>query len=260
MIDVAGKFFLFHRKFLLLALLKRNLNAKYRGSILGFFWTLLVPMAQVVIFYYLFKVILKIETPNYLAFMVVGLIPWYFFSSTMTESMEALVSSRSLITHVAVPLQAFPAASVFGNIVGFVAALPILLGALFLDGVSLTWNALWIFPLCLILFFYVYGLAFILSTLFVVLRDLKHMFSLFLQLWLYATPILYPVSMVPERFEWILKLNPLSGYFISMRNVLVEGQVPELFWVMHFSVWTLATLVFAIAICNFYSYRLVERL
>lgn len=260
MILALQNFFLYYRKFLLLNLLIRNMKVKYRGSLFGYFWTLLVPFVQVVIFYYLYQVILKIPVPNYLAFVVSGLLPWYFLSSTITESLEALVAGEELITQVPVPIQSFPAATVLVNILNFVVSFPILIGVLWFSGVPLTWNVLWFLPLCGILFLFTYGLAFLLASLFVVLRDLRYILSLALQVWFYATPILYPVHMIPEKFRWILDLNPVAGFFVNARLTLIDGQPLNWMWVGHLSCWALVTLTLAIVICQRYSYKLVEKL
>jgi lipopolysaccharide transport system permease protein len=253
-------FFCLRRKYLMLNLLLRNMKVKYRGSILGYFWTLLVPFFQVIIFYYLYQVVLKVPVPNYLVYMVSGMLPWYFFSATVNESFEALVAGQELLTQVPVPLQAFPASSVMVNIFNFVVSLPILFCILIFKGPGITPLALWLIPLLFLFFLFTYSLSFLLASTFVVLRDLKYVLSLILQVWLYATPILYPVEMVPAQFKWVLQLNPLSGFFLNLRNVLVYQIDLDLNWLSHLASWTIVTTTIAVFVCKRYAFKLVEKL
>src|ERR1700733_6872697 len=113
------EFFCLHRKNLLLNLVQRNFKVKFKGSALGYFWTLVIPLSQVSVFYFVYQVILKVPVPNYFAFIVTGILPWVFFSTTINESLESLVSGQNLLTHLPMPLQAFPAATVMTNFLSF---------------------------------------------------------------------------------------------------------------------------------------------
>src|SRR3954469_25912945 len=118
------EFFCLHRRNLLLTLVLRNFKVKYKGSVFGYLWTLVIPLSQVLVFYFVYQVILKVPVPNYLAFIVTGILPWVFFASTASESLESLVSGQNLLSHMPMPAQAFPAASVTTNFISFLLSWP----------------------------------------------------------------------------------------------------------------------------------------
>ncbi len=254
------QFLCLHRRNLLFHFVFRNLKVKYRGSFFGYFWTLLIPLFQILVFYFVYQVIMKVPVPNYLAFLVTGILPWIFFASTVTESFESLVSGQQLLSQVPVPIQAFPAASVVTNFVNFLLSLPVMLGVVLFSGIAPSWPIILMIPLCMGLFLLTYCLAFIFASLFVLFRDLKHLFSIVVQLWLYATPVLYSADMIPQSFRWMLFANPLCPFFICLRKILLDGTWPptELLWI--FSGWLLFFYVLAELIRQKLGPRLVEYL
>lgn len=223
----------------------RNFKVKYRGSVFGYFWTLLIPLSQVLVFYFVYQIVLKVPVPNYLAFIVVGILPWVFFSSTVNEGFDMLVAGQNLLTHIPMPIQGFSAAAVMTNFASFLIAVPIILGVILISGLSLSLNSLWFFPLAAILFLFTYSLSFIFACFFVLFRDLKYLFSIAVQVWLYFTPILYPAEMIPEQFRWALYANPLSGFFVNIQRILLEGKGMD--WAMagSFLGWSILLALFA---------------
>lgn len=260
MTKVMAEFFCLHRLNLLLNLVSRNFKVKYRGSVLGYLWTLAIPFFQVLVFYFVYQMVLKIPVPNYLAFIVTGILPWVFFATTVNESLESLVSGQDLLTQLPMPLQAFPAASVATNFLSLILSTPIILGVLIWSGISLDWKMLLFFPLSAVFFIFTYALSFILASLFVLFRDVKYIVSILIQLWMYMTPILFSADMVPEGFRWTLIANPLSSYFVAIRDVLIHSRLPDPASLTVFFIWTVG--IFAVA--NFLRFtigpRLVEKL
>lgn len=259
-INSLNEFFCLHRKNLLFNFVVRNLKVKYRGSILGFFWTLLIPFAQILVFYFVYKVVMRVPVHDYLLFIVSGILPWVFFSATLNESFESLVGGQGLLTQVPVPIQAFPASAVVSNFINFMLSIPALMAVLAFSGADVSWRALLFLPLSVLLFFFTYSLAFILASLFVIFRDLRHIFGIVLQLWMYCTPILYPVDMIPEKLRWTLYVNPLSGYFVAIRDVLVYNRLPDLNFLWIFAVWIIVLIMIAEYIRVKVGPKLVERL
>lgn len=260
MVTSVAELFCLHRKNLLLNLVQRNFKVRFKGSALGYLWTLVIPASQVLVFYFVYQVVLKVPVPNYLAFAIVGILPWVFFSSTVNESLESLVSGHGLLTHMPMPLQAFPAASAFTNFLSFLVSWPILTGVLFLSGIQAQSIMLLAAPLSLLFFIFTYSLSFILAALYVLFRDLKYIFSIVLQLWMYFTPILYPAKMIPEKFRWTLYANPIAGYFVNLRDILLDGKMPDYTLLASFMLWTLVTTVIADILLRRVGPNLVEKL
>ncbi|RYZ82643.1 MAG: ABC transporter permease [Proteobacteria bacterium] len=215
------------KKFLIYNMVGRNLKVKYRRSVLGVFWTLLSPLSLVGIYYFAFKVVMKVETPHYLAYLVSGILPWAFFSQTVVEGMESISQNSALISKIPVPLQAFPLIAVVTNLVTLLLAVPIMLGVSLLSGAPVGPSLILLPVILMTIALTCYGVAMILGLLYVFLQDLKHITSLVMQLWFYATPVLYHVEMVPEKYRWAIYLNPVGTAFVSIHQILSEGIWPS---------------------------------
>ncbi|MBU6374543.1 MAG: ABC transporter permease [Bdellovibrionales bacterium] len=244
------------KKFLVYNMVSRNLKIKYRRSVLGIFWTLLNPLALATIYYFVFKVVMNVQLPNYLPFILSGVLPWAFFSQSVSESTESFVANAGLLTKVPVPIQVFPYVGVLTNFVTLVLATPIILVAAWLHQTPIT-AAYFLFPFYgLALFAMAYSASIVLAISFVYFRDLKHLVGLILQIWFYASPIVYREQMIPEKYRWILFFNPLGQIFEGIHSVLLDGQAP--------SVWSLATVCFWVfvflAVALFFQKRLCREL
>lgn len=209
------------RKFLVFNLVDRNLKIKYRRSFFGFFWTILAPLAISAIYYFVFKVVMHVERPHYLVFILSGVLPWSFFTQTITESTESIVANQGLISKIPIPIHVFPYVVSITNFSTLFLALPVIFGLSLLSGVPLGLHMLWIFFFfgCLLLLSYAFGA--VLAVFFVYMRDLKHAIGLILQIWFYGTPIIYDSSMIPEKYNWILFLNPVGSIFEGIHQSML---------------------------------------
>jgi ABC-type polysaccharide/polyol phosphate export permease len=216
---------LFRYRALIETLVARDLKARYRGSVLGFFWSFVNPLLLLLIYTFVFtKVMVGIHSPDmepYALFMFCGILPWTWFSSSLLESSNTLIAGGNLIKKVLFPAEVLPLVTVLANMVHFFLGLPILV--LFLiyyqrpvDPVELLW-----FPvIVLIQLVFTTGLALLLSALTVHFRDLKDLLGNLLTLWFFATPIIYPMLEAPADLRWWLNLNPLTHLMISYQEVL----------------------------------------
>ena len=209
------------KKFLVFNLVSRDLKIKYRRSFFGFFWTILHPLALSGMFYVIFKVIFKANIPHYVPFILSGVIPWTFFSASVIEGTEVLRANAPLLTKVPIPPQVFPIVVCSGNFITFLLSLPVLIGFSFMSGVPFQTSALYLPVLCINLFICAHSFALILSVLYVYFRDLKHAIGLLMQLLFYATPIVYQVEMIPEKFKGFLYLNPIGNLFANFHRVFI---------------------------------------
>ncbi|RYZ75673.1 MAG: ABC transporter permease [Proteobacteria bacterium] len=236
------------KKFLVYNMVGRNLKIKYRRSVLGILWTLLSPLSLVGIYYFVFKTILKVESPNYLAYLVSGILPWAFFSQTILEGMESISGNSGLVSKIPVPLQVFPLVGMLTNLVTLIFALPIMITVSVSSGILLG-------PSLLLLPVYICGVALIsytfalsLGLMFVYFQDLKHITGLAIQLWFYATPVLYHSTMIPAKYGWILYANPVATAFIAIHQILTEGTWPPISLLFATFIWTVISLIGAITV------------
>lgn len=233
------------KKFLVFNMVSRNIKIKYRRSVLGILWTLVSPMAQAAILYFVFKVVLKIQIPHYLAFILSGVLPWAFFSQTLSEGADSLVGSVSLITKVPVPVQIFPYVGAMTNLVTLIFALPILIASALLSDVALGPSVVLILPYFAALFLMVYGMSLILGILQVYFRDLRHLITIVIQIWFYGTPVIYDASMIPAKYKWVIYANPIGSAFMGLHTIFGQGKWPSLTGSCVFMGWTVATLTVA---------------
>lgn len=248
------------KKFLVFNLVSRNIKIKYRRSILGLFWTLLTPMAMAAVYYFLFKVILKVQIPHYLIFILSGMIPWAFFSQTVMEGMESLVSSWGLISKVPIPIQVFPLVGSATNFITFIFSIPIMILAAVFSQVPLGLCMLMLFYYGFLLFLLAYGVSLILAVAYVSFRDLKHITGILIQVWFYGTPVIYDEAMIPAKFHWVLYLNPVGLIFVDLHQVLARGQWPDPNHLIVSGLWVAAIMGGTMIVLKYLSFELVERI
>jgi ABC-type polysaccharide/polyol phosphate export permease len=217
---------LFRYRLLIQSLVGRDLKARYRGSILGFFWSFINPLLLLLIYTVVFTVILPgRRSPNiepYFLFFFCGILPWSFFSSTLLESSGVLIAGGNLIKKVLFPAEVLPVVTVVSNLVHFLLGLPILLAFLLFEG-KLGVQAL-LLPLPLLVqLVLTLGLALFISALTVHFRDLQNILGHVLHLWFFGSPILYLYSDVQGSLRHLLRLNPMSHILVSYQQILFFG-------------------------------------
>lgn len=252
--------FCIQRKYLVLNMVSRNLKIKYRRSLFGFLWTLLIPLSQALVYYSVFNVILKVQMPNYLVLILCGVLPWTFLSQTVLEGIDALVSNSAILTKVPVPLQLFSLTGSLTNLFTLALSTPVILGSMILSGVEINPSILFLPYLWACLFMIAYGFALALGIIFIYLRDLKHIFGIVIQLWFYGTPVLYHEKMIPEEYRWILSLNPVGELFVGIHQICFESRVPSITQFLAPLIWSLIALLLAVVSLKFLSKRAVESL
>ncbi len=216
---------LFRFRGLIQTLVVRDLKARYRGSVLGFFWSFFNPLMLLLIYTFVFtKVMVGIhpaEMEPYALFMFCGILPWTWFSSSLLESSNTLIAGGNLIKKVLFPAEVLPIVTVLANMVHFFLGLPILAAFVIyyqrpVDPLELLW-----FPvIVLVQLILTTGLALFLSALTVHFRDVKDLLGNLLTLWFFSTPIIYPMLTAPEDLRWWLNLNPMTHLMISYQEVL----------------------------------------
>lgn len=248
------------RKYLVYNLVSRNLKIKYRYSIFGFLWTLIVPLSQALVFYTVFNLILKVQVPNYLVLILSGILPWAFFSQTIFEGMDSIVANSSIITKVPVPLQVFPYTGALTNLTTLVLSTPVVLGTMIWSEMPIKLSLLWLPFFWGNLFIIAFGFSVTLGLLFIYFRDIKHILGILIQLWFYGTPVLYNEAMIPPELRWLLALNPVGELFVGIHQVCYQGQSPSSEQILFPLVWSMGAFVAAIFSLKFLTRRAVESL
>jgi lipopolysaccharide transport system permease protein len=213
---------------LLWSLTLRELKARYRGSVLGFFWTFLNPTLLMLVYALVFSVYMRQRIQHYPYFMFVGLLPWVWFSTSIGAGASTISDRRDLLTKVRFPAQVLPATVVLTTLCNFLLSVPLVVGLGLAYGVYPSVHAV-AFPLVVaVQLLFTLALAYIISALNVFFRDLQHIIGNFLTLWFFVTPVLYQPSTIPERFRTLaVWLNPMAILVTSYQAVFYEHRWPN---------------------------------
>lgn len=200
----------------------RDLKVRYKQTILGAMWVILQPLLMTLVFMIFLGMIVRVPTPNvpYPLFLYAALLPWTYFSNAVASSSYSLVASAHMITKVYFPRLLVPAATVAVRLSDFLIAFVILVGLIVYYGVHPTWSLLLLPVLVAHLTLLAMAVGLSLSAMNVKYRDIGTMIPVLLQLWMFVSPIIYPSTMVPQRWRWLYDLNPLAGIIENFRACL----------------------------------------
>ncbi|MGH7490313.1 MAG: ABC transporter permease, partial [bacterium] len=198
--------------------------------VLGIAWALLQPVALVSIYTMVFARVARMPSDGkpYSLFAFTALLPWLCFSSSVTTATNGLVSHSHLVTKVYFPRELLPLTYVVAALFDFLIASVLLAGMLLRHGVSLSWNVLYVVPILITLVLFACAMALFLSATQVYFRDIGMAMPLLLQVWMFATPVVYPLSVVPDRLRPLYDLNPLVGITDGFRRAVLGGEAPDL--------------------------------
>lgn len=212
----------------------RTIKVRYQQSILGGLWAIIQPSASVLIFTLIFTIFVPVNTGDvpYLLFSYVAMAPWTFFSSSVSDMTESIVNNMNLVTKVYFPRETLPISSLLARLFDFIIAYSIVFVLLLyynLKASSLTWIFLPAIVITQILLSL--GLGLFGAALNVFFRDMRHIFTLGLQIWFYASPIIYPTTLVPDRFKSLYFLNPMAGIVQAYRTVILQHGTPDKYFI-----------------------------
>src|SRR6185295_15114214 len=223
---------------LILSLVARDLKARYRGSVLGFFWSFINPLLFLTIYTFVFSVVApsfkKKEIEPYALFMFCGILPWTWFSSSLTEAAGSLISGGNLIKKVLFPAEILPLVSVLANMMHFFLGLPILIGFLvYYQRWPDAWDLVWFPVTVLVQLVFTAALALILAALTVHFRDIRDILANVLTLWFFSTPILYWIKEAPGFSKAVLDVNPMTHVVVSYQEILFfRGPIGHWQWLL----------------------------
>ena len=207
---------------------KKEIRGRYKNSFLGVLWTFLNPLLQLAVYAAIFPLILKTTKEYYVIFVCIGLIPWTFFTTAVSQSAFTIIANGNIIKKVYFPREILPISVVTSAMVNFVISTLIIIAFCFIYGLGLT-KYIVFFPLVMIIQFILQlGIAFILSSATVYFRDLEHFVQIILQVMFYATPIVYGKDDIPQAFSFIIHLNPVAHLINAYRAIFYEQTTPDI--------------------------------
>jgi len=204
-----------------------DLKVKYQSSVLGFAWSLLNPLLMMLVLYFVFSNIFRFDQENFALYLLIGIIVWRFFANGTSMAMGSIVGRPALVTKVYIPRQILVMSSVLSSFISSVLEFAVLIPLLFVLGAKVTPN-IFFFPFVHgIYFLIVYGTSLVLAALFVYFRDLNQIWEVVLQAGFFLSPIVYPVSIIPEAFLDLYMLNPMTVLIETYREFLLYGVTPS---------------------------------
>ena len=235
---------------LLWVLTLRDIKVRYKQTVLGVVWALIQPVMLMVVFSIFFGRLAKIPSDGYPypIFVYAALLPWVFFANAISSSASSVVGSANLISKVYFPRLIIPLASIGAGLIDFAIATLVLLLLMIFYGVGWSVNLLAAPVLVVAVLFTALGIGTFLSALNVAYRDFRYVIPFLIQLWMFATPVVYPASLVPERWQWLLYLNPMAGLIEGFRSAFLGR--PFDFEALGIS-FTVAVIVFLVGVAYF---------
>ena len=213
---------------LVVELVRRELKLRYRGTWLGFFWTLLNPLVMTVVYTLVFSTFMRIGIPKFPTFLLCGLLPWMmWFTEAITLGTNCLVDHAGFLKNAIFPSEILPVVAVGTGMMNYVFSLPVLVLLLLVFGVPLRVTVFALPVVMGVQFLFTLGIVYFTATYNVFFRDLRYIVQHILLAMFFLTPIMYDFSVIPARFQWLLKLNPMTMIIDSYRNIFFYGAWPN---------------------------------
>lgn len=214
---------------MIFSLVRRDLVGKYKKSILGFLWTFVDPLLQLLVYTFVFTTIMPMgDIDKFYLHLFVALIPWGFFASCLTGGCAAIINQQDMVKKIYFPREVLPIAYVTSQFVNMLFSFIVVFVVLFISGVGINPVALLCLPVVMIAhYLFCVGITMLTSAVTVYLRDMQQILSVLSLALMYASPVIYPVSRVPEDIRTIYMLNPMSALIVAYRDILYYRQVPD---------------------------------
>jgi lipopolysaccharide transport system permease protein len=238
---------------LLFILIWRDIKVRYKQTVMGIAWVIVQPLVSMVIFTIIFGKFAKIPSDGlpYPVFAYTALLAWNYFAQALTRSGGSLVNSAGLLTKVYFPRLIIPLAAALAPIVDFLISFLVLIGLMYWYGITPGWSGLLVLPFFIFLaFLTALGVGLWLGPLNVRYRDVNHALPFISQFWMYASPVVYPVSLIPEKWRALYSLNPMAGVIEGFRWILLGKESPSLMTVAISSIVIVALVLGGIVFFN----------
>lgn len=215
---------------MIFSLVRRDLRGRYKGSILGFLWTFINPLFQLLVYTFVFSFLLTNRSiEKYYLFLFVALIPWLFFSTSLSGGASCVRSQKEMVNKIYFPRIVLPISYVTSMLVNMLLSFIVVAVVILISGVGFDLKALAYFPLIVVMeYILALGFAMITSAITVFFRDMEYILGIVTMAWQFLTPIMYPKDIIPEKYLFIYNLNPMTPIIEAYRSILYYKQPPEL--------------------------------
>lgn len=241
-------------------LVRKDLRTRYKGSILGFLWTFVNPLLQLIVYSIVFSVIMRVNVEQFYMYLFVALIPWIFFTTSIQGGATCILASKDLVKKIYFPRLIIPLSTVNAAFMNMLFSMVVVFAVLIFSGRGLS-RYIFLLPVIMILeYCFVLGLAFIFAALNVFFRDIEHILGIVTMAWFYLTPIVYTVDMIPEQYLGLFYLNPMTNIIISYRDILYYKRPPQFETLGSIVLWSIGFIVLGYMIFQKLQKNFVEEL
>jgi lipopolysaccharide transport system permease protein len=208
---------------------KKDIRGKYKASFLGVLWSFINPLLMVAVYAIVFPYIMRVQTPNYLIFLICGVIPWNWFTTVISQGTTCITNNANLIKKVYFPREILPISSVTSGLVNFLISCIIILIFVLAGGLGLSWHLIFLPLIALVQYVITLALIFLLSAFNVYVRDVEYIVMFIINMLFYATPVLYSSDMFSSGwFIWIFRLNPMAHIINAYRDIFYVHEIPQI--------------------------------
>ena len=220
---------LLHYKELVRQLVLKDIKLKYRRSYLGYIWSILNPLLMMMVLVVVFSNLFNHEIPNFSVYLISGQVIFAFLSEATSVSVVSITGNAALLKKTYVPKYIFTLSKVTSSLVNLLFSLVALVLVLIFTKTPVTWHVLWVPVILLQVYIFALGVGLILASTAVFFRDVQYLWSVFISIWMYLSPIIYPVSIIPEEYMWwYTNINPLYMYIQQFRDIVMYGNTLSL--------------------------------
>ncbi len=243
------------------SLVRRDVAMRYRGSVLGYLWTMLNPLLLLAVYNVVFSQIMRaVSLPHYAVFLFVGLLPWLWLSGSLNNGALSIANGGSLITRVYIPPQVLPAVVVASNFAHFLFALPVAVVGAALAGLTPA-AAILALPIAIpAVMVFLYGLSLLVATLAVPYRDVQFLVGNLVMMWFFLTPIVYPLASIPVTWRPLVAANPATALIHPFQSILYERRFPDPAELGIGALWAVAAMVLGVVVFERLRGRLAEEI
>lgn len=252
---------LYNYREMISSLIKRDLRGKYKASALGFLWTFLIPLFQLVIYNFIFSTILRSDIKDFYIFLIAGLFPWNFFSACGTSGASCIVNQENLIKKIYFPRLVLPVSFVTSSFINMLLTFIVVFVVLVFSGHGVNALALAYLPVVMLIEYILsLGLCMLTSALTVYFRDLEYIMGILMMAWIYLTPVFFEMNIVPDKFVAIFNINPMTPVIVAYQQILYYKQIPEMRNLLHATFLGVVVLIIGYLVFDKIQKRFVEEL
>lgn len=209
------------------SLVRRELRGRYKGSVLGFLWTYINPLCQVIVYSIVFSVIFRVNIEKFYLYLIIGMMPWTFFNTCVQGGSTCIRAQSDMVQKIYFPREVIPIAYVTSAFVNMLLSFIIVFFAVLVSGFGFNFKALIFLPIIMVFeYFLALGIALIASSITVYFRDMEQILSVIMMAWIYVTPIMYNMDFVPEQYRSLLVLNPMTPIVEVYHQILYYRIMP----------------------------------